>query len=73
MFVIVLPAEDSDSDFDIWSDSDNSDSDNDDDSLGNSMMLTGPTGCGKTAAVYACAKELGFKVKLNNQPVIISC
>ncbi|XP_033630508.1 ATPase family AAA domain-containing protein 5-like isoform X2 [Asterias rubens] len=59
---LVLPAEDSDSDFDIWSDSDNSDSDNDDDSLGNSMMLTGPTGCGKTAAVYACARELGFKV-----------
>ncbi len=58
-----MPAEDSDSDFDLGSDSDNSDSDYEDDSLGNSMMITGPTGCGKTAAVYACAKELGFKVK----------
>ncbi|XP_035035999.1 ATPase family AAA domain-containing protein 5 [Hippoglossus stenolepis] len=28
----------------------------------NSMLITGPTGIGKTAAVYACAQELGFKV-----------
>ena len=26
------------------------------------LLLCGPTGCGKTAAVYACAAELGFKV-----------
>ena len=27
------------------------------------MLITGPHGCGKTAAVYALAQELGFKVK----------
>jgi DNA polymerase III delta prime subunit len=26
------------------------------------MLLTGPAGCGKTAAVYACAAELGHTV-----------
>lgn len=30
--------------------------------LCNTVLLTGPTGVGKTAAVYACAMELGFKV-----------
>ncbi|XP_056136515.1 ATPase family AAA domain-containing protein 5b [Lampris incognitus] len=28
----------------------------------NTMLLTGPPGVGKTASVYACAQELGFKV-----------
>ncbi|XP_071375882.1 ATPase family AAA domain-containing protein 5b [Centroberyx affinis] len=28
----------------------------------NTMLITGPTGAGKTASVYACAQELGFKV-----------
>jgi tRNA A37 N6-isopentenylltransferase MiaA len=28
----------------------------------NTLLITGPTGVGKTAAVYACAQELGFKV-----------
>ncbi|XP_054463867.1 ATPase family AAA domain-containing protein 5 isoform X2 [Anoplopoma fimbria] len=32
------------------------------DMLCNTMLITGPTGIGKTAAVYACAQELGFKV-----------
>ncbi|XP_075942243.1 ATPase family AAA domain-containing protein 5 [Anarhichas minor] len=32
------------------------------DTLCNTMLITGPTGIGKTAAVYACAQELGFKV-----------
>ncbi|MED6266509.1 hypothetical protein CHARACLAT_002871 [Characodon lateralis] len=32
------------------------------DTLCNTMLITGPTGVGKTAAVYACAQELGFKV-----------
>ncbi|TNN80577.1 ATPase family AAA domain-containing protein 5 [Liparis tanakae] len=32
------------------------------DMLCNTMLITGPTGVGKTAAVYACAQELGFKV-----------
>ena len=30
--------------------------------LTNCILLSGPTGCGKTAAVYACAAELGFEV-----------
>lgn len=33
--------------------------------LRNAVLITGPHGIGKTAAVYACAQELGFKVKLN--------
>lgn len=31
--------------------------------LCNTLLITGPTGVGKTAAVYACAQELGFKVQ----------
>ncbi|CAH2277691.1 ATPase family AAA domain-containing 5 [Pelobates cultripes] len=49
---------------DTWGQSDftdNSDSD-DDESLCNTMLICGPPGVGKTAAVYACAQELGFKV-----------
>ncbi|XP_034045305.1 ATPase family AAA domain-containing protein 5 [Thalassophryne amazonica] len=34
----------------------------DKDTLCNTLLITGPTGVGKTAAVYACAQELGFKV-----------
>ncbi|XP_008413227.2 ATPase family AAA domain-containing protein 5b isoform X2 [Poecilia reticulata] len=30
--------------------------------VGKAMLLSGPSGVGKTAAVYACALELGFKV-----------
>jgi hypothetical protein len=30
--------------------------------LTNSLLIVGPTGCGKTAAVYACAEELGWGV-----------
>ncbi|GAB0133531.1 hypothetical protein EsDP_00001938 [Epichloe bromicola] len=30
--------------------------------LKNTIVLSGPNGCGKTAAVYAIAKELGFEV-----------
>lgn len=33
--------------------------------LCNTMLITGPTGVGKTASVYACAQELGFKVQIH--------
>ncbi|XP_077474872.1 ATPase family AAA domain-containing protein 5 [Stigmatopora argus] len=32
------------------------------DFLCNTVLITGPTGIGKTSTVYACAQELGFKV-----------
>ena len=41
-------------------DSDDSDIE---DTLCNTTLITGPHGSGKTAAVYALAQELGFKVK----------
>ncbi|XP_008284819.1 ATPase family AAA domain-containing protein 5 [Stegastes partitus] len=47
-----------DSDWDCGED----DSQDLEDMLCNTMLITGPTGVGKTAAVYACAQELGFKV-----------
>lgn len=43
------------------SDSFNGDWDKEDDLLP-IMLVCGAVGCGKTAAVYACAEELGFKV-----------
>ncbi|XP_001368308.4 ATPase family AAA domain-containing protein 5 [Monodelphis domestica] len=36
--------------------------DEDESSLCNTVLITGPPGVGKTAAVYACAQELGFKI-----------
>ncbi|KAG7234433.1 hypothetical protein CRUP_011679, partial [Coryphaenoides rupestris] len=30
--------------------------------LSNTLLITGPPGVGKTSSVYACARELGFKV-----------
>ena len=33
-----------------------------DDEMGVALLLCGPVGCGKTAAVYACAHQLGYKV-----------
>ena len=30
--------------------------------MGVALLLCGPVGCGKTAAVYTCAHELGYKV-----------
>lgn len=38
-------------------------SDDEENCLCNTVLITGPTGVGKTAAVYACAQELGFKVR----------
>eukprot|EP00079_Xenopus_tropicalis_P013876 XP_002943332.2 PREDICTED: ATPase family AAA domain-containing protein 5 [Xenopus tropicalis] len=49
---------------DTWEQSDfmTLDSDSEEESLCNTVLITGPPGVGKTAAVYACAQELGFKV-----------
>ena len=49
----------SDSDWDCGE----GDSQDGEDMLCNTVLITGPTGIGKTAAVYACAQELGFKVQ----------
>ncbi|XP_058787652.1 uncharacterized protein LOC131662001 [Vicia villosa] len=47
----------------ICSDSDYDSEDmNEEDSLRNVLLITGPTGSGKSAAVYACAKEQGFDI-----------
>ncbi|EHB13292.1 ATPase family AAA domain-containing protein 5 [Heterocephalus glaber] len=37
-------------------------SDEEESRLCNTVLITGPTGVGKTATVYACAQELGFKI-----------
>ncbi|XP_027190964.1 uncharacterized protein [Cicer arietinum] len=51
-----------DDDF-ICYDSDNDSEDmNEEDSLQNVLLITGPIGSGKSAAVYACAKEQGFDI-----------
>uniref|UniRef100_UPI00398F4AD3 ATPase family AAA domain-containing protein 5 n=1 Tax=Pristiophorus japonicus TaxID=55135 RepID=UPI00398F4AD3 len=48
---------------DAWDNSDfNNESSEGEDFLCNTVLITGPPGVGKTAAVYACAQELGFKV-----------
>ncbi|XP_007886610.2 ATPase family AAA domain-containing protein 5 isoform X1 [Callorhinchus milii] len=48
---------------DAWDNSDfDLQSSEDEDFLCNTVLITGPPGVGKTAAVYACAQELGFKV-----------
>ncbi|KAM9494077.1 ATPase family AAA domain-containing protein 5 [Clarias gariepinus] len=48
---------------DSWLEGDSSEGLEDaEDMLCNTLLITGPTGVGKTAAVYACAQELGFKV-----------
>ncbi|XP_069809896.1 ATPase family AAA domain-containing protein 5 [Dendropsophus ebraccatus] len=48
---------------DTWSAGDfHNSEDSDEDSLCNTVLISGPPGVGKTAAVYACAQELGFKV-----------
>ncbi|XP_039516916.1 ATPase family AAA domain-containing protein 5b isoform X2 [Pimephales promelas] len=38
--------------------------------LCNTVLMIGPSGVGKTAAVYACAQELGFKVFEVNSSVL---
>ncbi|GLT47100.1 hypothetical protein SLA2020_208190 [Shorea laevis] len=39
---------------------------NGEDSLKNVLLVTGPVGCGKSAAIHACAKEQGFQVLESN-------
>jgi len=56
--------EDHDSDF-HFSDEDNNDSDDEGPGLSSAMLIAGPRGSAKTATVYACAKELGYKVSLD--------
>lgn len=50
---------DDDSDFDM----DSEDSE-EEDTLCNTVLLTGPHGCGKTSSVYALALQQGFKVSV---------
>ena len=52
---------DGDSDFQM-SDNTSEDSDTEGVRLSTAMFISGPTGVGKTAMVYACAEELGYKV-----------
>lgn len=42
------------------------------DMLCNTLLITGPTGVGKTAAVYACAQELGFKVQSPTHSCVVN-
>jgi hypothetical protein len=57
-----------DDDSDFYSSDDSSDENFcDEENVCNTMLLSGPVGCGKTSAVYACAEELGFKVTLLSQ------
>lgn len=58
MFCVTVRSLCPDSDWDCGEE----DSQCEDDSLCNTILITGPTGVGKTATVYACAQELGFKV-----------
>ena len=44
------------------SDGDSDDSDTEGIGLSTAMFISGPSGTGKTAMVYACAEELGYKV-----------
>ncbi|XP_069050757.1 ATPase family AAA domain-containing protein 5 [Lepisosteus oculatus] len=47
---------------DAWDCGDFRGEDGEEDLLCNTVLITGPPGVGKTATVYACAQELGFKV-----------
>ena len=40
----------------------NEEEEGEDNGMGVALLLCGPVGCGKTAAVYTCAQELGYKV-----------
>ncbi|XP_057974939.1 uncharacterized protein LOC131162458 isoform X2 [Malania oleifera] len=51
-----------DVDFDYQGSESDSEDVNEDARLKNVLLITGPVGSGKSAAVYACAKEQGFQV-----------
>eukprot|EP00111_Clytia_hemisphaerica_P023792 TCONS_00070111-protein len=50
-----------DSDYSDFDDSSTEESD-EEELLSNTMLLTGPVGCGTTSAVVACAKQMDFKI-----------
>ncbi|KAE9587188.1 putative checkpoint protein Rad17/Rad24 [Lupinus albus] len=57
-----IDIQDDDDDY-ICSRSDyDSEDNNEEDSLQNVLLITGPIGSGKSAAVYACAEEQGFEI-----------
>ncbi|XP_012553674.2 uncharacterized protein LOC100207471 isoform X1 [Hydra vulgaris] len=45
-------------------------SDDDENSFINTLLLTGPIGCGTTAAVVACAKQMQFKILEINPSIL---
>ncbi|XP_065659209.1 uncharacterized protein LOC100207471 isoform X2 [Hydra vulgaris] len=54
----------SESDLSLFSD------DDDENSFINTLLLTGPIGCGTTAAVVACAKQMQFKILEINPSIL---
>ncbi|KAG5250876.1 P-loop containing nucleoside triphosphate hydrolases superfamily [Salix suchowensis] len=51
-----------DADYNCVQSESDSENNNEGASLKNVLLISGPTGSGKSAAIYACAKEEGFKV-----------
>ncbi|XP_077250105.1 P-loop containing nucleoside triphosphate hydrolases superfamily protein isoform X2 [Tasmannia lanceolata] len=51
-----------DKDYSIYDDDSDTENMDEGSSLKNVLLITGPVGSGKSAAIYACAKEQGFQV-----------
>ncbi len=64
VYFLVIPFFRSRSKHTAESDSDDDfyDSSEEEEDLLNTFIIIGKTGCGSTAAVYACTQELGYKV-----------